>query len=87
MFLIGVCYGATQNLTLVLSFSAVPRRHHNLASAVWNVGFDGGTAMGSVVVGLIGAHELFHALLCAGAVAGRLPLAMRLSVALSTTGA
>ena len=52
MLLIGLCYGGLQNLTLLISFAAVSRRHHNLASAVWNVGFDAGTALGSVAVGV-----------------------------------
>ena len=46
MLLIGLCYGGLQNLTLVISFTAVSRRHHNLASAVWNVGFDAGNGAG-----------------------------------------
>ena len=53
MLLIGLCYGALQNLTLLISFAAVSRRHHNRASAVWNIGFDAGTALGSVAVGVI----------------------------------
>ena len=51
--MIGLCYGALQNLTLLISFEVVSRRHHNLASAAWNVGFDAGTALGSVAVGAI----------------------------------
>lgn len=85
MLLVGLCYGGLQNLTLLISFSAVSRRHHNLASAVWNVGFDAGTALGSVAVGVIAGLTSFStALLCAGAVAvATLPLAMRRSVASS----
>jgi MFS family permease len=56
---LGLGYGALQNLTLVVAFASVPRRHHHLASAVWNVGFDGGTALGSVAVGLIAARTSF----------------------------
>ena len=65
------------SLTLVISFSAVSRRHHNLASAVWNIGFDAGTALGSVTVGLIAESTSFAAaLLVVGAVAvTTLPLA------------
>ena len=58
---LGVGYGALQNLTLVVAFAAVSRRHHHLASAVWNVGFDAGTALGSVAVGLIAARTSFSA--------------------------
>jgi MFS family permease len=79
MLLIGLCYGGLQNLTLLVSFSAVSRRHHNLASAVWNVGFDAGTALGSVAVGVIAQLTSFTtAFLVAGAIAvATLPLALR----------
>jgi MFS family permease len=81
MLLVGLCYGGLQNLTLVISFAAVSRRHHNLASAVWNVGFDAGTALGSVAVGVIaGLTSFSSALLVAGAIAvATLPLAVRRS--------
>jgi MFS family permease len=78
MLMIGLCYGSLQNLTLLISFEAVSRRHHNLASAVWNVGFDAGTALGSVAVGAIADLTSFStAFLVAGAIAwGTLPLAL-----------
>ncbi len=78
MLLVGVCYGGLQNLTLLISFSAVSRRHHNLASAVWNVGFDAGTALGSVAVGVIAEVTSFAtAFLVAAALAvATLPLAL-----------
>jgi predicted MFS family arabinose efflux permease len=89
MLLLGLCYGGLQNLTLLISFSAVSRRHHNLASAVWNVGFDAGTALGSVAVGVIaGLTSFATALLCAGAIAvATLPLAMRRPTAPATATA
>jgi MFS family permease len=79
MLLVGLCYGGLQNLTLVISFTAVSRRHHNLASAVWNVGFDAGTALGSVAVGLIAELTSFAtAFLLAGVIAvATLPLALQ----------
>lgn len=79
MLLIGLCYGALQNLTLVISFAAVSRRHHNRASAVWNIGFDAGTALGSVAVGVIAELTTFAtAFLIAGAIAvATLPLALQ----------
>lgn len=76
---VGTGYGALQNLTLVMAFDAVPSRFHNLASAIWNVGFDTGTGLGSVAVGVIAARSSFStglvavALLCTAA----LPLAVR----------
>ena len=79
MLLVGLCYGGLQNLTLLVSFSAVSRRHHNVASAVWNVGFDAGTALGSVAVGVIAEVTSFAtAFLIAGAIAvATLPLALQ----------
>lgn len=59
MAIVGICYGALQNLTLVVAFNAVSRPHHNLASAVWNVGFDAGTALGSVAVGAMAVAASF----------------------------
>lgn len=78
LLLLGLSYGGLQNLTLLISFAAVDRRHHNLASAVWNVGFDAGTALGSVLVGVIAELTSFStALLVAGVVAiATLPLAV-----------
>jgi predicted MFS family arabinose efflux permease len=78
MLLIGLCYGGLQNLTLLISFTSVAPRHHNLASAVWNVGFDAGTALGSVAVGVIAQLTSFAtAFLCAGAIAvATIPLAL-----------
>lgn len=64
---LGTSYGALQNLTLVASFAAVPRRDTHTASAVWNIGFDAGTAAGSVLVGALAAGTGFPtALLVAG---------------------
>lgn len=61
--LLGSAYGALQNLTLVISFAAVTRRHIGLASSIWNVGFDLGSALGSVVVGAIAVGYGFPAAL------------------------
>jgi predicted MFS family arabinose efflux permease len=78
MALIGFCYGGLQNLTLLISFDAVSRRHHNLASAVWNVGFDAGTALGSVAVGVVAELTSFATafLVASGIAVATLPLAL-----------
>ncbi|WP_322919782.1 MFS transporter [Nocardioides renjunii] len=88
MLLVGLSYGGLQNLTLVVSFTAVSRRHHNLASAVWNVGFDAGTALGSVAVGVIAELTSFAtAFLVAGALAvATLPLALQRPAATERDG-
>jgi len=76
--LVGVSYGGLQNLTLVVAFDVVTRRHYQLASAVWNVGFDAGTGLGSVLVGLLAAGYDFATALMAAAAASActIPLAL-----------
>ncbi|MEU4361666.1 MFS transporter [Promicromonospora sp. NPDC023987] len=59
MTVVGVAYGSLQNLTLVTAFAAVPDRDRSIASAVWNIGFDTGTGLGSLVVGFIAAGAGF----------------------------
>ncbi|WP_257944598.1 MFS transporter [Brevibacterium sp. Mu109] len=77
--LVGISYGALQNLTLVVAFQAVSRPHYGSASAVWNIGFDAGTGLGSVMIGMIAAGSSFStALLVGGALSLlTLPLAVR----------
>ncbi len=79
MVALGLCYGALQNLTLVIAFDAVSARHHNLASAVWNVGFDAGTGLGAVAVGALAVRSSFTTALLAVAAAAlaALPLALQ----------
>lgn len=67
--LVGIAYGGLQNLTLLLSLSAVRREQYGTASAVWNIGFDLGTAVGSVLIGTLAAALSFPpALLVAAAI-------------------
>lgn len=75
---LGVCYGGLQNLTLVESFQSVTRAFYSRASAVWNVGFDLGTGLGSVVIGFVAAGSSFTvALLVAAAISlATFPLAV-----------
>lgn len=77
--MVGISYGGLQNLTLVVTFHAVSRPHYGTASAVWNIGFDIGTGLGSVLVGMIAAGTSFStALLITGAISLlTLPLALR----------
>ena len=77
--LVGISYGALQNLTLVVAFRAVSRPHYGSASAVWNIGFDTGTGLGSVMIGMIAGGSSFPiALLVGGAFSLlTLPLALR----------
>lgn len=59
--LIGIGYGALQNLTLVVSFQAVRPERVNQASAAWNMGFDAGTGFGSLLTGYLAAGFSFPA--------------------------
>lgn len=69
MTLVGIAYGGLQNLTLLLSLAAVQRKQYGTASAVWNIGFDLGTAVGSVLIGTLAAAFSFPpALLVAAAI-------------------
>lgn len=57
--LLGPAYGALQNLTLLVAFAQVSAARIPTASAIWNIGFDAGTASGSVLVGAIAAGSSF----------------------------
>lgn len=49
----GTGYGALQNLTLDSAFHRAGPDRVAATSSVWNIGFDGGTALGSVLVGVL----------------------------------
>lgn len=76
--LLGCAYGGQQNLTLVVALSAVTRRHYGLASAMWNIGFDLGSGLGSVLVGAIAMWSGFPAALLATAAVAILTLPLAL---------
>jgi predicted MFS family arabinose efflux permease len=54
-----MCYGALQNLTLIVAFAAVAPQQLPAASAVWNIGFDTGTAAGAVLAGVLATAYSF----------------------------
>jgi MFS family permease len=56
--LAGAGYGAVQSLTLVAVFDRTDRPARPVASAVWNVAFDSGTAIGAVLIGVLEASSL-----------------------------
>lgn len=56
---VGVGFGALQNVTLVVAFAVVSRADYGRASAMWNIGFDGGTALGAVLLGFVAAAASF----------------------------
>lgn len=51
--LIGAAFGAVQSLTLVSAFARSSEANRPLASTIWNVAFDAGTAIGAVLVGTL----------------------------------
>lgn len=57
--LLGVAYGALQNLTLVQAFAATGERARGAVSVAWNVGFDAGTGLGSLAVGALATAYSF----------------------------
>lgn len=76
----GMGYGGIQNLTLLEAFART--EHYSLASAVWNVCFDGGTALGAFAVGLVavaGAGIPGGYVACALLIAAALPLLVPLA--------
>jgi len=57
--LCGAGYGALQNLTLVSAFHRAGPGRIDETSTLWNVGFDGGTALGAVLVGVVASASGF----------------------------
>jgi len=76
---VGVGYGSMQNLTLLVALSRVKSRDYGRASAIWNVGFDGGTALGAVLVGLVATGRGFGTafLVLSGLTVAAVPLTLR----------
>ncbi|WP_026378788.1 MFS transporter [Agromyces italicus] len=76
--LVGLSYGALQNLTMGEAFAVVPPNQSVFASAVWNIGFDAGSGIGAVVVGMIATGSSFSAafLVAAAISLATLPLAL-----------
>ena len=76
--LVGLAYGALQNLTMVAAFHSAGPRGVGMASTVWNAGFDGGTATGALLIGSIAARAGFAPgmLVAAALILATLPLAI-----------
>ncbi|SNR58879.1 Predicted arabinose efflux permease, MFS family [Blastococcus mobilis] len=51
----GAGYGATQNLTLLAAFARAGEGGTTTASALWNISFDAGTAIGALALGFLAA--------------------------------
>ncbi len=76
--IIGLAYGTIQNLTMVAAFQRVDDDQVSMASAAWNVGFDLGTAVGSMAMGaVVGLTDYRIGFLVMGALAlAALPAAL-----------
>lgn len=56
---VGVGFGAVQNVTLVVALGTTDPAGYGTASAMWNIGFDGGTAVGAVLLGFVAGAASF----------------------------
>ena len=65
--LFGGGFGAVQNESLLAMFQRTPRSKLSEASAVWNIFYDTGTGLGSVVFGAVASMFLFSGAFGAGA--------------------
>lgn len=59
--LLGLAYGGLQTATLVRAFSDGGERRRHRTSVAWNVGFDVGTGLGSMLIGGIALAASFSA--------------------------
>lgn len=57
--LFGAGFGAVQNEALLMMFARLPRSRVTEASAMWNIAFDSGTGLGSVVLGVVAARAAY----------------------------
>ncbi|WP_336296538.1 MFS transporter [Corynebacterium pygosceleis] len=57
--LFGAGFGAVQNEALLMMFARLPRSKVTEASAMWNIAFDSGTGLGSVVLGVVAARAAY----------------------------
>jgi MFS family permease len=57
--LLGLAYGGLQNLTLVQALATTGGQSRGAVSAAWNIGFDGGTGLGALVVGALATSGSF----------------------------
>lgn len=65
--LFGTGFGAVQNESLLSMFQRLPRSKVSEASAVWNIAYDSGTGLGSVVYGAVVAAWYYSGAFTAGA--------------------
>lgn len=59
LLLLGAAYGGLQSLTLVQAFNYAGAENRHTTSVAWNVGYDAGTGLGSLMLGLAAQAATF----------------------------
>ncbi|WP_344926596.1 MFS transporter [Saccharopolyspora gregorii] len=59
MLLLGVAYGGLQSVTLVQAFDRAGTANRHTTSVAWNIGFDSGTGLGSLLLGVAAGAATF----------------------------
>ena len=65
--LFGLGFGAAQNEVLLMMFARLPRSRVSDASAMWNISYDSGTGLGSVLLGFVAGSFAYHGAFAAAA--------------------
>ncbi|NEE10699.1 MFS transporter, partial [Streptomyces sp. SID7499] len=61
LLLLGAAYGGLQSLTLVQAFDYAGAENRHAASVAWNIGYDAGTGLGSLMLGVAAQVATFSA--------------------------
>ncbi|MEV7866673.1 MFS transporter [Streptomyces sp. NPDC088124] len=61
LLLLGAAYGGLQSLTLVQAFHYAGAENRHATSVAWNIGYDAGTGLGSLMLGLAAQVATFSA--------------------------
>ncbi|MEU9967074.1 MFS transporter [Streptomyces malaysiensis] len=61
LLLLGAAYGGLQSLTLVQAFDRAGAENRHTTSVAWNIGYDAGTGLGSLTLGLAAQVATFSA--------------------------
>ncbi|MFD8432059.1 MFS transporter [Streptomyces coelicoflavus] len=61
LLLLGAAYGGLQSITLVRAFDLAGAENRHVTSVAWNIGYDAGTGLGSLALGLAAQAATFSA--------------------------
>ncbi|XKK61889.1 hypothetical protein HFP71_03315 [Streptomyces sp. ARC32] len=61
LLLLGAAYGGLQSITLVQAFDLAGAENRHVTSVAWNIGYDAGTGLGSLALGLAAQAATFSA--------------------------